>query len=165
MSSASLPCPRPFESKSAIGIVASRFNEAHTDALVARCLEELKVLAPQADVTVIRVPGAFEIPVAIRAMAASVTPPDAIISFGVIIRGGTEHGDLIATSVTQALQDLAVAHGVPVINQVLLVNNDEQADERCFGEELNRGVEGARAAAAMLDVRQQLLSHYPQKHV
>lgn len=164
MSASELPCPETFSSPALIGIVASVFNQEYTDSLIENCVRELEVLAPWAEVSIIRVPGAYEIPVTVRAMAAAQAPPDVIISFGLIIRGGTEHGDLIAQSVTTALQDIAVTYGTPAINQVLLVNNEEQARERCMGNKLNRGTEGAKAAATMLHVRQQLISQYPPKN-
>lgn len=161
MSTLELPCPELFSGSGSIGIVASLFNQEYTDSLVQHCLDELQALAPNASVSVVRVPGAFEIPVAIRAMVSSQTPPDVTIAFGLIIRGGTEHGDLIGNSATNALQDLAIAYGTPAINQILLVNNENQAFERCMGEKLNRGREGARAAVSMLHVRQELISRYP----
>lgn len=161
MSTLELPCPQPFTSSGSLGIVASLFNQEYTDALIQACTEELKLLAPRTQINIIRVPGAFEVPVAIRAMVSSLTPPDVVVAFGLIIRGGTEHGDLIGTSVTNALQDLSITYGIPAINQVLLVNNESQAFERCMGDKLNRGREGARAAVSMLHTRQELLSLYP----
>lgn len=162
MSIAELPTPEQFKSACKIGIVASRFNEEFTDALVDTCQTELKTLAPKSDVTVIRVPGAFEIPVAIRALVSSSCPPDIVIAFGLIIRGGTDHGDLIGSSVTSGLQDLAITYGIPAINQVLLVNNENQAFERCMGDKLNRGREGARGAVSMLHTLKDLATKYPQ---
>lgn len=130
-------------------IVASRYNERYTDALVENCVSELQQILPCATVDIVRVPGAFEIPVTIKAIAQSSQPPTVIIALGVIIQGSTEHASLVGTSVTQALLDLAVATGIPIIHEVLLLNDTQQAEERCIGQTLNRGRESARAAAAM----------------
>lgn len=154
------PLPLPYESPCSLCIVASQFNERHTNALVENCLSELKEFTPHAKVHVIRVPGAYEIPVTVSAIVSSPKPPEVIIAFGVIIRGGTEHGDLIASSSINALQEISVSSHIPVINQILLVNSEEQAKERCMGDELNRGREGAHAATAMLHVRSQLNTQY-----
>lgn len=159
------PLPPAYDQPCSICIVASLFNERHTNALVDNCLTELNKFAPQAQVNVIRVPGAYEIPVTAAAIIASPTPPDVMIAFGVIIRGGTEHGDLIANAATASLQNLSVASRIPIINQVLLVNNTDQANERCMGEELNRGREGAYAAVSMLHVRAQIKTHYFTQNV
>ena len=72
--------------------------------------------------------------------------PECVIALGLIIRGETAHGDLVADSVTQALQGIAVEHATPVVHEVILVDNEEQAKARCIESELNRGREAARAA-------------------
>ena len=131
-----------------IAIVASRFNTAFTDALVEHALSELLELHPDATIDIHNVPGAFEIPYAVEFLARF-SPPDAIIALGVIIRGSTAHGDLVAESVTRVLQDISVRHLIPVINEVLLVDDKNQAKERTMGDSLNRGREAARAASAM----------------
>ena len=69
-----------------------------------------------------------------------------------IIRGATAHADLVAESVTTSLQHLAVTHRVPIIHEVLLVDDDKQAYARCIGSNLNRGREAARIAASMVDI-------------
>lgn len=144
-----------------ICIVASKYNETFTDALVENAIAELGELVPQGRVDLIRVPGAFEIPV----MVASVLdrePPACVIALGLIIRGSTEHGDLVASSVTDALQGLAVKHQRPVIHEVLLVDDEKQAYARCIGAQLNRGREAARAAASMIDIFQELDRSMPR---
>ncbi|RYD39019.1 MAG: 6,7-dimethyl-8-ribityllumazine synthase [Verrucomicrobiaceae bacterium] len=161
MSSALPPKPRIIGPKVRICIVASRYNEQFTDALVENAIEELGELVPQGRVDLIRVPGAFEIPV----MVASILdrePPACIIALGLIIRGSTEHGDLVASSVTDALQKLAVDHLRPVIHEVLLVDDEKQAYARCIGAQLNRGKEAARAAASMIDIFQELDRSMPR---
>jgi 6,7-dimethyl-8-ribityllumazine synthase len=151
-----------------ICIVASKYNEKFTDALVENAIEELGELVPQGRVDLIRVPGAFEIPVMIASILER-DPPACIIALGLILRGSTEHADMVASSVTYTLQQLAVQSLRPVIHEVLLVEDEKQAYARCIGAQLNRGREAARAAAAMIDIFQELDRSMPrnsshQKH-
>lgn len=151
MSNALPPKPRVIGPKVRISIVASRYNESFTDALVENTVTELQELVPQGKIEVIRVPGAFEVPVMVSKVLSK-NPPACVIALGLIIRGSTQHADLIGSSITQALQTLAIHHSIPVIHEVLLVENEEQAQARCMGEDLNRGREAARAAASMIDI-------------
>ena len=82
--------------------------------------------------------------------------PACVIALGVILKGATAHAELVARSVTEALQGLAVSSRIPVINEVLLLEDEKQAYARCIGANLNRGKEAARAAAAMVDVFMEL---------
>jgi 6,7-dimethyl-8-ribityllumazine synthase len=161
MSSALPPKPRIVGPKVRICIVASKYNEQFTDALVENAIEELGELVPQGRVDLIRVPGAFEIPVMI-ATVLDRDPPACVIALGVIIRGSTEHADLVAGSVTTSLQQLAVESMRPIIHEVLLVADEKQAYARCIGAQLNRGREAARAAASMIDVFQELERSMPR---
>lgn len=145
------PKPRLIGTRRTLAIVASTYNESYVNALVEAARAELHHLLPQGTMPVYRVPGAYEIPVCAEYVAQRATP-DVIIALGVIIRGKTGHADLIATSVANSLQDVARAHLIPVINEVLLVDNEEQARERCIGKRINRGVEAARAAANMAEL-------------
>lgn len=155
MSQALPPKPRSIGPRVRIGIVAAKYNEQFADALVDNAVEEIGELMPSTRIDLIRVPGAFEIPVAVSAVLQR-DPPGAVIALGCVIRGATDHADLITRSVTDALQQLAVKHHVPVINEVLLVDDEKQAYARSIGSKLNRGREAARAAAAMIDVFQEL---------
>ena len=143
-----------------IAIIASVFNKTYVDALVESARAEIAAIIPNAVVPVYRVPGAGEIPVCAE-FVASRAKPDVIIALGVIIRGETSHADLIAHTAASALQDIAKAHLKPVINQVLLVEDEAQAHARCFGTEINRGIEAARAALSMMDLFSQLETTYP----
>ena len=168
MSTALPPKPRTIGPKVRICIVASKYNEQFTDALVENAIEELGELVPQGRVDLIRVPGAFEIPVMVATLLDR-DPPACIIALGLIIRGATEHADLVASSVTDALQQLAIKSLRPVIHEVLLVEDEKQAYARCIGAQLNRGKEAARAAASMIDIFQELDRSMPrnsnhQKH-
>ncbi len=144
----------PDERVMRVCIVASEYNRRYTGGLLRNCRDELRSIAPQAHVREIRVPGAFEIPVMVnRELAkAAETRPDVVIALGVIIRGSTAHADLIGEAITRELLRAACDARVPVIHEVLLLQNEQQAEERCVGERLNRGREAARAALAMYRV-------------
>lgn len=155
MSAALPPKPRTVASRRRICVVASQYNEQFTDALVENTVDELTQLFPQSSIEVARVSGAFEIPVVAKTIA-QLNPPDCIIALGVILRGETAHADLIAGSVTDALQGIAVDHTIPVIHEVLLLNDEKQAFSRCIGESLNRGREAARSALSVVEVFKEL---------
>ncbi len=149
------PKPRSLNQKTQITVVASRYNSEFTDALVENTQEELAELIPNGNIQVVHVPGAFEIPATVEALIRQ-HQPACVICLGLIIRGQTAHGDMIAESVTKTLQTVAVAHALPVINEVLLVDDEKQAYARCIGSKINRGREAARAAADILNTFQQI---------
>jgi 6,7-dimethyl-8-ribityllumazine synthase len=161
MSNALQPKPRIIGHKVRICIVASKYNEKFTDALVENAIEELGDLIPMARIDLIRVPGAFEIPVAV----ANVLDRElfnCVIALGLIIRGDTGHADLVAASVTESLQSLAVDNLIPVIHEVLLVEDEKQAHARCIATAKNRGREAARAAAGIIDVFAEIEKSMPK---
>ena len=143
--------PLATQERSHIAIVASLYNQEYVDGMLDAVRDEINEIAPHCSMAVYRVPGAFEVPVTVEQVLLQ-SEPDAVIALGLIIRGETEHGDLVAASVTDALQRIAVGHAVPVIHEVLLVDNDEQAISRCLGEEINRGTEAARVAVNMVSL-------------
>lgn len=161
MSSTLPPKPRIIGPKVKICIIASKYNEEFTDALVENTLVEINELVPQARVDLIRVPGAFEIPVAVASVMER-DNPICVIALGLIIRGATQHGDLVARAVTDALMRLSVEAKRPIIHEVVIVDDEKQAYARCIGAALNRGKEAARAAAAMIDVFQELDRSMPR---
>ena len=129
-------------------IVASRYNTRYVDTMLRAARAELK--RARAEVRVLRVPGAYEIPVVAASLARSATGrPDAIICLGVILRGETVHAAHIGDAVSRALMEIQLAYGVPVIHEVLLLENREQAEVRCCNPEHNRGLEAAQTAMAM----------------
>ena len=134
-----------------ITIVASEYNRRYTDALLEHCKAELGRLAEHAQVKVVRVPGAFEVPVMVNRELAKTgdARPEVVVALGVILRGSTAHADLIGEAITRELLSAACRRLVPVIHEVLLLQNEQQAEERCMGDSLNRGREAARAAVAM----------------
>ena len=156
MSTAIPPRPRvPATTKRRFSIVASQFNAEYVQGLVAHATQELRRIAPGSTVALHIVPGAFEIPIAVRELVAHKNI-DAIIAAGVILQGQTPHAEHLSRSVTDALQRIAVEHRIPVINAVLSLDNEEQARARCLGEEINRGTEAARAALEIANVVAQL---------
>jgi 6,7-dimethyl-8-ribityllumazine synthase len=155
MSTALPPKPRIVGQKTRIIIVASKYNEQFTDALVENAIEELGELMPNARIDLVRVPGVFEIPVTVETMLDRESPT-CVIALGLVIRGATAHADLISRSVTDGLQQIAIDRRRPVIHEVLLVEDEKQAYARCIGAKMNRGREAARAAAGMVEVFQEL---------
>ncbi len=137
-------------------IVASEYNRAYVDGLVQFASDELKAIAPQAEISLVRVPGSFEIPIAVQAIA-KYQNPDAILAFGLIFDGETLHASLIATAVTQALLNISLKESVPVLHEVLVAKNEEQAKARCLSPDINRGTEAARAAIRIVYALRQIL--------
>jgi len=136
-------------------IVASRYNARYVDTMLRAARAELK--RAQAQVRVLRVPGAYEIPVVAASLARSATTrPDAIICLGVILRGETVHAAHIGDAVSRALMDIQLEYGVPVIHEVLLLENREQAEVRCCDPEHNRGLEAAQTALVMAAVMREV---------
>jgi len=130
-------------------IVASRYNARYVNSMLCAAEAELR-RGGAARVQVVRVPGAFEIPVVVARLARQPEPGwDAIVCLGVILRGQTLHADFIGRGVTEALVRLQVETGVPMIHEVLLLENHEQARARCLSPEHNRGREAAQTALAM----------------
>src|SRR5213592_4293088 len=157
MSKAAPSRPPGDKRKRTFCIVASRFHPQHVDGLVDHATEELRALAPDAAISLHRVPGAFEIPVVVRELAAQ-NKADAVIACGVILQGETNHAQNLSRSVTDALQRIAVEQAVPVINVVLSFDNEDQARVRCLENRINRGTEAARAAVEIAKVISELRS-------
>jgi len=151
MSTAAPAAPRADARERRFAIVASKFNARFVDGLVTHATKELQTLCPSAVVDLHRVPGAFEIPVVAQAVAQQKSV-DAVLAMGVIIQGDTAHAEHLAVSVTNALQQIALHSGVPVINAVLSLENEDQAEERCLADRINRGVEAGRAAVEIAGV-------------
>ena len=137
--------------KKSLIIVISEFNEPIIENLLQGAQDSfVHYGGKNSDLIVYRVPGAFEIPVCAKHLIEN-NPNDALIALGVIIKGETDHADLVGTTVTTSLQNLALANNVPIIHEVLLTENREQAIERCQGDK-NRGKEAARSAVTMAEL-------------
>ena len=133
-------------------LVAARFNEVYVRRLVDGALAVLRARGAAEDaLEVTWVPGSFELPLAAR-WAARCGRFDAVMAFGVLIRGETEHFRLIAEATTHGLMQVALECDVPVLHGVLAVNEAAHAAARS-GEEHNRGAEVALAAVQMAQLR------------
>lgn len=155
--SAELPNrPDPLDAPRRLGIVASRYNQELVDGLIEGAIAELSILAPGSELEIVRVPGSFEIPLGVQALMLR-GGVDAVFAFGVIWEGQTRHADLIATAVTNSLLDLSLRFKIPILHEVLVFEDGEQAIARCtHGSELNRGTEAARAAVRILTMLDEL---------
>jgi 6,7-dimethyl-8-ribityllumazine synthase len=135
-----------------IGIVRSRFNEALTDKLAEACLAELDRLdVEESDIRHVTVPGALEVPLALKALAES-GDYDALIALGCIIRGETYHFELVANESGAGITRVALDHSVPVANAILTVETEAQAWARA--EE--KGRDAARVAVEMANLMEDL---------
>jgi 6,7-dimethyl-8-ribityllumazine synthase len=131
-----------------IGIVCSQYNPRYTDALLAAAVKELGDVKQ----VVVRVPGAFEIPLVLHRLARA-GKCDALVALGLIWQGETDHAALISGEVARSCTDISLAYDVPVIFEVLTVRTEAQARARCLGKRLNRGAEAARTALAMAQLK------------
>jgi len=144
------------EGKAKIAIICGRFNSFIVDHLETGCLDTLHrhVIVP-ADVTVVRTPGAFEMPMVAKKLASSGSY-DAIIALGAVIRGSTPHFDYVAGTCSRGLSSVASDTGVPVIFGVLTTDNVEQAIERAGTKAGNKGADAATTAIEMISLMRQL---------
>jgi 6,7-dimethyl-8-ribityllumazine synthase len=137
-------------------VTVSRFNHFITDQLLSGCLDTLiRHGAADADITVVRVPGSFEIPTAVNRLAKS-GKYDAVIALGAVIRGATPHFDHIAAEVTKGVAQAGMASDTPVIYGVLTTDTLEQAIERAGTKAGNKGADAAMSAIEMADLRRKL---------
>jgi 6,7-dimethyl-8-ribityllumazine synthase len=138
------------------GIVAARFNDFIVDRLLDGAVDALaKHGVASGDIEVVRVPGAFEIPLALGTLAAS-RRFQALIALGCVIRGATAHFDYVAGEATRGITQASLAHGIPIGFGVLTVDTIEQAIERAGTKAGNKGVDAALAAIQMANVLRQL---------
>lgn len=114
-----------------IAIVVGRFNEYAGRGELEACLDELKKLGvPEDNITVMRVPGALEIPMALSMIARSSPYVDAMIALGAVIRGETYHFEVVSNESARGIMDLQLKAGIPIANGILTCETDEQAVER-----------------------------------
>ncbi len=139
-----------------IAVVASRFNESITRALVEGALDALVRHGTSFDdIDVLWVPGAWELPLAVRGAMAS-ERYDAVVALGAVIRGDTPHFDYVAGEASRGLADAAIEADIPVGFGLLTCDNLEQAEARAGGVHGNKGWDAAVAALEMADLMQHL---------
>ena len=138
------------------GIVASRFNNFITDRLLAASLDALeRAGAADGDVDVVHVPGAFELPLAAKKMAAT-GRYDALIAIGCVLRGATSHYDYVCSETARGLQLAQMDSGLPIIFCVLTCDTLEQAIDRAGLKSGNKGFEAGLAAIEMAQLSRKL---------
>ena len=140
-----------------VAIVVSRFNSFIVDSLVSGAIDTLVRFGGMSedDVTLVRVPGAVELPVATQKVAAK-GEFDAIITLGAVIRGGTPHFEFVAGECNKGLAQVAMQYSIPVAFGVLTTDTIEQAIERAGTKAGNKGGEAALSALEMINVMRQL---------
>lgn len=146
----------PSASKYKFAIILSRFNEFIGERLLegaVDCLKEKGYFKDSYDL--IKVPGAFEIPVAAEKLASQ-QKYDAIICLGAVIRGGTPHFEYVAGGVSRGIMDVSIKHSLPIIFGVLTTDTIEQAMERSGVKSGNKGYDSALAAIEMADLSAKL---------
>jgi 6,7-dimethyl-8-ribityllumazine synthase len=135
------------------GIVVARFNSFIVESLLAGAIDALKRHGgvKEEDIDVVRVPGAYELPLVAQAMAAN-GDYDAIIALGAVIRGSTPHFDYVAGEASKGLASVGLAHELPVIFGVLTTDTIEQSIERAGTKAGNKGAEAALSAIEMVSL-------------
>jgi 6,7-dimethyl-8-ribityllumazine synthase len=133
-------------------LLVARFNSFVVESLLEGALDTLKRHgAEERDIDIIRVPGAFEMPIAAQRLAAG-RKYDAIIALGAVIRGGTPHFEYVAGECTKGLAQVSLQHDIPVGFGVLTVDSIEQAIERAGTKAGNKGVEAAMSIIEMVNL-------------
>ena len=133
-------------------LVVGRFNSAIVDNLCAGAIDTLRRQGvPEANISVVRVPGAYEIPLAAQRVAAK-GGTDAIIALGAVIRGGTPHFDFVAGECSSGLPRVSLNHDIPIAFGVLTTDTIEQAVERSGTKAGNKGADAAMTALEMVSL-------------
>ena len=139
-----------------IALVASRFNSFLVEQLVKGAEDAFMRLGGDgADLLLVRVPGAYEIPVAAKKLAAS-GRYDAVVGLGAVVQGATAHAGLICETTARAFSQIALETGVPVTDGVVSAENLEQAVERCGTKQGNKGFAAMQAAIEVVNALRQL---------
>ncbi len=137
-------------------LVVSRWNSFVVESLLEGALDALKRHgANDEDLTIVRIPGAFEMPLALERIAAK-GGYDAIIALGAVIRGGTPHFDYVAGECVKGMAQVSLKHAIPISFGVLTVDTIEQAIERAGTKAGNKGHEAAMSAVEMVNLLRQL---------
>ena len=137
-------------------LVTSRFNSFVVDALTSGAIDALvRHGAHHDDIHVVKVPGAYELPLAVQ-KAATTGRYDAIVALGAVIRGSTPHFDYVAGECVKGISSLSLKHGIPIAFGVLTVDTIEQAIERAGTKAGNKGAEAALSAVEMVNLLREI---------
>ncbi len=137
-------------------LVVGRFNEFVVESLVDGAVDTLKRHGvSEENIRIVRVPGAFEVPLAVQRVAQQ-KRDDAIIALGAVIRGGTPHFEFVSNESSKGVAQVSLDCGVPIANGILTVNSIEQAIERSGTKMGNKGAEAALSAIEMVSLLRQL---------
>ena len=135
-----------------IALVVSRFNSFLTEQLVKGAADAfVRLGGDEKDLVLVRVPGAYEIPLVAKRLAAS-KKVDAVVALGAVVQGATAHADLINQATAKAFEEISVETGVPVLDGVVSAENLEQAVERCGTKQGNKGFSVVQSAVEMVNV-------------
>ena len=141
-----------------IALIVSRFNSFLTEQLVKGAVDAFVRLGGDEDkLTLVRVPGAYEIPLVAKRLAES-GQVEAIVALGAVVQGATAHADLINQATAKAFEEISIATGVPVLDGVVAAENLEQAVERCGTKQGNKGFSVMQSAVEMVNVLKKLKS-------
>jgi len=139
-----------------IALLVSRFNSFIVESLLSGAVDTLKRHGAEArELQIVRVPGAYEMPIAAKRLATS-QRYDAIIALGAVIRGGTPHFEYVAGECTKGLSQVSLQHDIPIAFGVLTVDSIEQAIERAGTKAGNKGAEAALSAIEMINVLREI---------
>ena len=138
-----------------VGLVVSRFNSFLTEQLLKGAVDAFTRLGgDEKDLTLVRVPGAYELPIVAQKLAAGGV--DAVVCLGAVVQGATAHADLINQATAKAFSEISIATGVPVLDGVVAAENLEQAVERCGTKQGNKGFSAMQSAIEMANVMKKL---------
>lgn len=139
-----------------MAIVASRFNSFLVEQLVKGAADAfVRLGGDDADLTLVRVPGAYELPIVAKTLAAKGSY-DAIVCVGAVVQGATAHAGLITTTTARAFSEISLSTGVPVTDGVVTAENLEQAVERCGTKQGNKGFSAMQSAIEMANVMRKI---------
>ena len=138
-----------------VGVVVSRFNSFLTEQLVKGAADAfVRLGGDEKNLVLVRVPGAYEIPLAAQKLAKKGV--DAIVALGAVVQGATAHADLINETTARAFNQISLETGIPVLDGVVSAENLEQAVERCGTKQGNKGFSAMQSAIEMANVLKQV---------
>ena len=139
-----------------IAVVVSRFNSFLTDQLVKGAVDAFTRLGGRdADLVLVKAPGAYELPLAVKKLAKS-GKVDAVVALGAVVQGATPHASLINETTARAFSEISMEEMIPVIDGVVSADSLEQAVERCGTKQGNKGFSAMQAAIEMVDLMRKI---------